>query len=134
MTNARKMDLIVTGIDYYTKHDCGTGIVWYGFPVGDAGLKCWRIPQNSSFDLTQIKEGKRYHVWSENTGGWVMNRKKQQPEWNPNIKDWVKVEELSPKAKSTILNARESKAQKELQAAPIVDGGLFDWNPNNTNT
>lgn len=125
----RKMDLIVTGIEPDTEHAYGRGIVWYGFPVGDAGILCWRIPHTSTFDLSTIQVGKRYEVDSVeiSLGNQYHSRLRKVV---PVIRyDWISVRELMPRQKTSTMSSKQSKAAKQTRSMKLADDGLFDWNP-----
>jgi hypothetical protein len=125
---ARDMDVIITGVEKETVTDRGIGIVYYGFPVGDLGIRSWEVPRSSTFDLNKLEVGKRYIVKSIEIGVVTyFNRKTRKMASKPEY-DWVSVHEIPPKARTTTMSAQRSAAAKQAASMPWADGGdLFKW-------
>jgi len=87
----------------------------------------WRVPQTSSFDITNLVPGTRYLIQTQVITELQWNYKAQN-RLPTQTYDWVSAEELSPRAKPQAKNQRETALSKELAEKPLADNGdLFSW-------
>jgi hypothetical protein len=115
---ARELDVKVTRITKAT--------VYYELTVGGRQEQ-WRVPNASTFDLSQLKTDTRYRVWTKviwsDEYDFRAGHKKRVERY-----DWVSVQEVHSCARSTTLSAKQSASKKALLEKPLADDGkLFRW-------
>jgi hypothetical protein len=113
----RQLDVIVTKITPKK--------VTYDLFVGGKSEE-WRVPKESTFDLSTLQVGTRYTVQTTTIKSNVFNFRKQQTEWQDRY-EWVKATRVPMNARSTTKTAKQSEMSKSLASMPLADDGLFQW-------
>lgn len=112
---ARTLDIVITKITPRT--------VYYDLWVGGRSEN-WRVPPESTFDISALEVGKRYIV--ETRDIWIdhFNYRKQQTERVERY-DWVTATIPAPKAKLAARTAKQREAAENMP--PIANDDLFQW-------
>jgi hypothetical protein len=117
---ARELDIIVRRVTKAT--------VYYELKTGGRSEE-WRVPNESTFDLSQLEIDQRYRVWTKLIWSEVYDYRKGHRVRKEQY-DWVSVQPLMQRTRSTTMSAKQSNAAKQAASMPLADNGdLFCWNP-----